>query len=85
MLTSVSGWASGIDIVGRRGGTTSVPYGRRGGTTSVPYGTRPLAGALFSSILAPELAQLPGLQCPSKNLKTYIRPVFGVIFRPLTA
>ena len=49
MLTSVSGWASGIDIVGRRGGTTSVPYGRRGGTTSVPYGTRPLAQLYFGS------------------------------------
>ena len=41
--------------------------------------------ALFSTILAPDQIRSLRLQRPSKNLKTHIRPVFGVIFIPLTA
>ena len=41
--------------------------------------------ALFSTILAPDQIRLLRLQRPSKNLKTYIRPVFGVIFIPFIA
>ena len=41
--------------------------------------------ALFSTILAPDQIWFLRLQRPSKNLKTYVRPVFGKIFTPLTA
>ena len=67
MLTSVSGWASGIDIVGRRGGPTSVPYGRGGGPTSVPYARNELSPTIVKPLSTGNVPKAPKTFSPIGN------------------